>query len=717
MLRPKQLLAAALIFLFAGIALGQNREKVGDNKVKIKYLAPTIEGTTGLFQLPVADTLRQGEFSLGLNGYEFHREPGQLDFTIFPATVTIGLLDRLEIFASWGYKRVDADAIAVNKINGQTAPLLPARLSSGIWAIYNDTPFMDVGFGDGPSEITAGLKLNIISERRGSPFGVAVMPIARFHTTDDREVLARGLTSGATDYGADLVISKDLPRQATLTGKAGVLVAQDHFGIDRQNRFNWGAGAAVPLTTLKVQLIGELVGSTFFGDKGLTGYYPTVTVPIVENPVSPIDVNVGLRVFPSKWFTLSGGYKGNLRTINSGVYGIPATGRNGWIAQLAFQRKVDRPPVVECSAEKTTVIEGESVAIHATATDPDNDYLTITWKASGGRLTSTDSTATLDTTGLKPGQYSVTVDVSDNEKTATCTAMITVEKHKLPPTINCQDPNQEVMEGNSITLTASASDPNNDEITYSWKVDGQPVTDNQPTFVFGTAGRTVGEHKVEVTATDVDGMTASCEFTVTITPKPKQPPTVTLTLNKTEVYAGETVVATAKGYDPEGGPLTYAWKVDGTPRSETGNVLDINTSGFAGGSHSVTVTVTDEQGLSASDTKSFSVRVKITIEINRTKPNNVAKAKLDEIALKMQQNPNLKAIITGYSDNRGSQKAIQRASERRAEAAKDYLVKQHNIDPSRIETKGAGDSNPIASNDTAEGRKENRRIEVELYVP
>ena len=54
---------------------------------------------------------------------------------------------------------------------------------------------------------------------------------------------------------------------------------------------------------------------------------------------------------------------------------------------------------------------------------------------------------------------------------------------------------------------------------------------------------------------------------------------------------------------------------------------------------------------------------------------------------------------------------------RRAEALKSYLVKDRGIDPGRIEAASAGESQPIADNETAEGRKANRRGEVELQVP
>jgi len=310
----------------------------------------------------------------------------------------------------------------------------------------------------------------------------------------------------------------------------------------------------------------------------------------------------------------------------------------------------------------------------------------------------------------------VTAEVNDGETTASCSSDITVEKRKIAPTITCQPGTATITEGESTTLRAQASDANNDPLTYAWTVDGQAVTNNQADFVFGSTGRALGAHTVRVTVTDVDGMTASCEFAVTVSQKPNRPPTVSLTLDKSEVYACDTVTATAQGADPDNDTLTYTWTVDGQQRPETGSSIQINTCGLAGGSHTVAVTVRDPRGATATDTKSFSVREKVIVQVDQ-RVDNVAKAKLDEIALKMQQDPRLKATITGYSDDRGSDRAITRAAQRRADQVKDYLVKQHKIDAARIETKSGGKDNPIADNSTAEGRKQNRRVEIELAVP
>lgn len=72
-----------------------------------------------------------------------------------------------------------------------------------------------------------------------------------------------------------------------------------------------------------------------------------------------------------------------------------------------------------------------------------------------------------------------------------------------------------------------------------------------------------------------------------------------------------------------------------------------------------------------------------------------------------------KITITGHTDNVGTEDYNMKLSLRRAEAVRDYLVSL-GIDPGKLEVKGEGMTNPIADNNTAEGRAKNRRVEVDI---
>ncbi|MCB0588644.1 MAG: PD40 domain-containing protein [Phaeodactylibacter sp.] len=79
----------------------------------------------------------------------------------------------------------------------------------------------------------------------------------------------------------------------------------------------------------------------------------------------------------------------------------------------------------------------------------------------------------------------------------------------------------------------------------------------------------------------------------------------------------------------------------------------------------------------------------------------------------LEDNPGLKVRINGHTDNVGSEEDNQALSENRAKAVYDYLVR-NGISTERLQYKGFGESNPIATNETAEGRQQNRRTEFEV---
>ena len=84
---------------------------------------------------------------------------------------------------------------------------------------------------------------------------------------------------------------------------------------------------------------------------------------------------------------------------------------------------------------------------------------------------------------------------------------------------------------------------------------------------------------------------------------------------------------------------------------------------------------------------------------------------LDDAVVIMKANPTLTGEVRGFTDSTGSEAHNQRLSEARANAVRDYFIKQ-GIAPARVRAKGFGQSNPVASNDTVEGRAMNRRVEL-----
>ncbi|MFO8090475.1 MAG: OmpA family protein [Desulfatiglandaceae bacterium] len=88
-----------------------------------------------------------------------------------------------------------------------------------------------------------------------------------------------------------------------------------------------------------------------------------------------------------------------------------------------------------------------------------------------------------------------------------------------------------------------------------------------------------------------------------------------------------------------------------------------------------------------------------------------AQAKLDDVAVFMKDNPHVKVVIEGHTDAIGTEKYNMALGQRRAQSAEDYLEAK-GISSSRISTVSYGETRPVASNATREGRAKNRRVDL-----
>jgi OOP family OmpA-OmpF porin len=86
-------------------------------------------------------------------------------------------------------------------------------------------------------------------------------------------------------------------------------------------------------------------------------------------------------------------------------------------------------------------------------------------------------------------------------------------------------------------------------------------------------------------------------------------------------------------------------------------------------------------------------------------------ALLDEVAVILENNPEITGELRGHTDSTGSEEYNLQLSEKRAKAVEEYLENK-GIDPSRLTSVGYGERQPIESNETPEGREENRRVEL-----
>ena len=123
--------------------------------------------------------------------------------------------------------------------------------------------------------------------------------------------------------------------------------------------------------------------------------------------------------------------------------------------------------------------------------------------------------------------------------------------------------------------------------------------------------------------------------------------------------------------------------------------------------------VTDINGLPA---------IKVTFDsgilftTNKAELNAAAKTSLTEFSKVVKENSDMDIAIIGHTDNTGSDAINNPLSENRAKSVSTYL-KNSGVNASQIKTvEGQGSKNPVADNSTAEGRTQNRRVEVYIYA-
>lgn len=106
----------------------------------------------------------------------------------------------------------------------------------------------------------------------------------------------------------------------------------------------------------------------------------------------------------------------------------------------------------------------------------------------------------------------------------------------------------------------------------------------------------------------------------------------------------------------------------------------------------------------------------ILFAFNSSKLNNTSKTSLTKFAKILNENPTMDIAVYGHTDNKGTLQANQKVSQDRANSVANYL-KAEQVSTAQIKTvEGLNYSTPVASNETNEGRKQNRRVEIFMYA-
>lgn len=190
-------------------------------------------------------------------------------------------------------------------------------------------------------------------------------------------------------------------------------------------------------------------------------------------------------------------------------------------------RAPELPPLAySCSVNPNAVFSGETIAVSGSALNLSPAKTAVyTWSVDGGTVTGVSSTASIATTNLAPGSYTVKGHVSEGDKpgdNADCNAPYVVKAIE-PPTVSCTANPTTVKAGEPSAISAIGVSPQNRPLTYSYSSTSGSVSGSGPAATLTTVGVAAGAIGVSCKVVDDKGQTASADTMVTVVIPPAAP--------------------------------------------------------------------------------------------------------------------------------------------------------------------------------------------------
>ena len=350
----------------------------------------------------------------------------------------------------------------------------------------------------------------------------------------------------------------------------------------------------------------------------LNGQNPTYAVADTHFVISNGALAVNYDQIP-----LAGTY--NVTITTTGSFGV---GNARTVEITADDVQSNRPPTVEVGPAQT-VQEGFEVSLNGSATDPDEDVMTYLWThnstSSDITLANATSASTTFTAPRVDSDTAIifTLTADDGTATSSDSVIITVTAPvNSPPSVEAGSA-QTVQEGSEVSLNGSATDPDEDVMTYLWTHNSTTLdialanaTSASTTF---TAPRVDSDTAIIFTLTADDGTaTSSDSVIITVTAPVNSPPSVEAGPAQT-VQEGSEVSLNGSATDPDEDVMTYLWTHNSTSSDiALANATSASTTFTAPRVDSDTAiifTLTADDGTA---TSSDSVIITVTAPVNLT---------------------------------------------------------------------------------------------------
>jgi len=536
-------------------------------------------------------------------------------------------------------------------------------------AYLPDAPFVNRLYGTSSfGDMVVGAKIRLTGPR--NPLGAGFIPFYRWYPdkADDSagfNQLQRGASPGGDigDFGLIGFVDGRLGPHVNVSANGGYILNSNPKGaggdfvlLDRPDEFLAGVGFDFPINK-HFQPIAEVRSTQYVGG----------THNAFHN--NPVDVLGGIKIYPRRWFGIGVAYRRHLNQQDTGHFNSVDGSVN--INQLTNVFVPGRGLVVVPGTTRASTANGFPLGF-IPSEDP-NGFIFQFW--AGRRNARGEPKVNLPPT--------VSASASSSTVTRACPPGNTTAS-------GCPSSDQ-------IQLTANATDPDNDTLLYTWSVTGGRITGEGRAVNWDLSGVANGSYTATVEVNDGNQHTATSSATVNVTDCPDcvkiPPPCPTVSVScPSEVDAGAPITFTASvsGGDPNMQP-TYNWSVSsGTISSGQGtSSITVDTTNAGGQTVTATVSLGGADPACTGTTASCSTQVKTPIppavkfdEYGNIKFND-EKARLDNYAIQLQNQPGSTGVIIAYGTCAGEAQA-------RADRAKDYLVNTRGIEASRITTVDGG---------------------------
>jgi hypothetical protein len=554
-----------------------------------------------------------------------------------------------------------------------TTLTLPIRVPV-VWTVaptyLADAPFVNRLYGESSfNNFVVGAKVRFTGPN--NPLGVGLVGFYRWwpDKADDFSgfnQMQRGAGPGGDmgDFGLVGVVDGRLHKHVNISANAGYILNSNPKGLgdfvllDRPDELIAGVGFDFPVNK-HFQPIAEVRSTQYVGGR----------TPNAFNN-NPVDVLGGVKIYPRRWFGIGIAYRRHLNQQDQDHFNPADFNTN--INQITNVIVLNRPPggstlVVVPDTSRPVTSQGFPIGFNFS--EEPNGFIFQFW---AGRRNRREPPP-------KPNEAPVISAV-----TASITSIL---RPCPPPTTSATCSGT----GSEVTLTANATDVDNDQLLYTWSVTGGRLSGEGRSVTWDLSGVPNGSYtaSVEVDDGNQHKVTSSATVTVADCPdclKPPPPcPQVSVSC-PSDVEPNQPITFTASVAGGEAGATwTYNWSVSaGTISSGQGtSTITVDTAGLAGQSVTATVSIGGADPSCTGTTASCTTSIKTPPQQPRKFDEygnirfNDEKARLDNFAIQLQNDPSATATIIVFGSCAGE-------GQQRGDRAKDYLVNTRGIEAGRI---------------------------------